>query len=338
MKKVFISLLIILAFGIGGVYGYHIIINNSNTLPFFIQHQPPDGNYIIKKSGKIVEEFENKEEAIKKAGELERSVVIDKNSDAWIYSTLAPFLIITDTAVHDFDLFTNAVSYAKKNGYDKIYYNSDKTPIWEENAILPKKIKMKIPVILQLPELPRGCEVTALAMLFQYHGKDINKMDLAYHIKKDTTVYSIDGKGRINYGNPYDGFVGDMYNVRKNGYGVYHGPITELASQYFKDKVIDITSLEFKDILYFVSKEYPVWVIVNSTYKPLEESEFQIWHTPTGIVKVTKRLHSVIITGYDENNIYINDPLHSEPNKKVNREDFQKAWEQMGQQAVTIIK
>jgi uncharacterized protein YvpB len=338
MKKVFVLLTILLVIIVGGVYGYYTVINNPDALSTFINKTTPNGHYIIKKSGKVIEELENKEEAIKKADELERSVVIDKDNNKWVYSTLAPFLIITDTAIHDFEIFDSAIRYAKRNGYHQIYYNNDTKPIWDDTVKLPSKIKMNVPVIMQLPELPRGCEVTALAMIFEYYGQSISKMELARNIKKDITPYEVNSDGYISYGNPYDGFVGDMYNVKNDGYGVYHGPVAELASVYFKEKVIDLTGLEFNEVLSFVSNSYPVWVITNSTYKALGEEYFKIWHTPTGIVKVTHKLHAVVITGYDENNIYINDPLNSKPNRAIDKVSFQKAWEQMGNQAITIIK
>lgn len=338
MRRVFIILTILLVISAGGVYGYYTIINNPDTLSTFISKTTPDGNYIIKKSGKVIDELGSKEDAIKRADELERSVVIDKKDNKWIYSTLSPFLIITDTTIHDFEIFDSAIRYAKRNGYHQIYYNSDSKPIWDDKVKLPLKAKLNVPVIMQLPELPRGCEVTALAMIFEYYGQSVSKMDLANNIKKDTTPYQVDINGSISYGNPYDGFVGDMYNVQNNGYGVYHGPIAELANSYLKEKVIDLTGLEFNEVLSFITKGYPIWSITNSTYKPLEEAYFQIWHTPTGIVKTTNKLHAVVITGFDEKKIYFNDPLSSQPNKSVDRNAFQKAWEQMGNQAVTIIK
>ncbi len=338
MKKLIVFLIFLVVFSAGGVFGYYIVINNPDALPAFINKDIPNGHYIIKKSGEIIEEVENREEAIRKADEMKRSVVIDKDNEEWIYSTLSPFLIITDTAIHDFESFDNALKYAKRNDYGAIYYNNDSKPIWEEAVSLPSEARINVPMVMQMPELPRGCEVTSLAMIFEYYGQKIGKMELAKNIKKDTSAYEISDTGRIHFGNPYEGFVGDMYNRRNNGYGVYHGPIAELASKYFKEKVIDLTGLEFEDVLYFVSKGYPVWIITNSTYKPLEEHFFEIWHTPTGIVKVTSKQHSVVITGFDENKVYVNDPLHSKPNRAADKVSFQKAWEQMGNQAVTIIK
>lgn len=330
--------MIILVFIIGGVLGYYFINNNLGTLPTSISKHTSDGKYIIKKFGKVLESVETKDEAIEKAQQIQRSIVINKNNNEWVYSSLQPFLIITDTAIHDFDTFENAISYAKKNGHNEIYYNNDSVPIWSNQLVAAMEKPLEVPLIMQLPELRRGCEVTSLAMIFQYYGKNIGKMQLAEEIKKDPTEYRVDEEGRKYYGNPYDGFVGDMYNGNKNGYGVYHPPIAELAKTYFGDKVVDLTDLEFNDLLYFVSAGYPVWAIANSTYKALDDSYFEIWHTPTGIVKITKKLHAVVITGFDEEKVYINDPLYANPNRPVNRKDFEKAWEQMGNQGVTIIK
>ena len=51
--------------------------------------------------------------------------------------------------------------------------------------ILKRKILLDVPTILQKPELPRGCEVTSLAMMLNYAGIEVNKMELAEKINKE---------------------------------------------------------------------------------------------------------------------------------------------------------
>ncbi|WLR54073.1 C39 family peptidase [Mesobacillus subterraneus] len=55
-------------------------------------------------------------------------------------------------------------------------------------------------------------------------------------------------------------------------------------------------------------------------------------------MKITYREHSVLIVGYDEESIYVNDPLDSDGYKAVPRVPFEKAWVQMGSQAIGIQK
>jgi uncharacterized protein YvpB len=196
-----------------------------------------------------------------------------------------------------------------------------------------KKIIDGVPHINQLPELQRGCEVTSLAMLLQYEGIAADKMTLAKQIHK---IPFRDA----NYvrGNPYDGFVGDIYTFSNSGYGVYHGPVAKLAENYLPGKIKDITGQKVDAIYSMIDSGSPAWVITNSTFAPLPESEFTVWDTNTGKVKITYKEHSVLIVGYDEQSIYINDPLANVPYLAVPRKAFEQAWVQMGSQAIGIVK
>ncbi|WP_083512090.1 C39 family peptidase [Amphibacillus sediminis] len=199
----------------------------------------------------------------------------------------------------------------------------------------PFSVQINAPLIAQYPELPRGCEVTALAMLLQFHDVSIDKMTLAEQVVKDDTPFQrIDGQ--IHFGNPYDGFVGDMYSLDQPGYGVYHGPIYDLATQYLGDRVVDLTGSNFEQVLYHLSLAQPVWVITNATYAELPAEAFENWETPSGSIDITMRQHAVLVTGYDQGYIYFNDPLTNQT-KKSQADDFRAAWKQMGKQAITVI-
>ncbi|EJR46638.1 hypothetical protein IIM_04776 [Bacillus cereus VD107] len=188
-----------------------------------------------------------------------------------------------------------------------------------------------VPFIKQLPELPRGCEVTSLAMLLQHKGVQVDKMQLASEIHR--VPFEQDGLR----GNPYEGFVGNIYTKSELGYGVYHQPIFTLAEKYVPEKVINLTGREVQDLYKVISSGSPVWVIANTTFKPLSEDSFETWNTSSGEVKITYYEHSVIVIGYDQNFVYMNDPLANNPRKAVPRAEFEKSWEQMGKQAITIL-
>ena len=294
--------------------------------------------YHLKSGNKIKGYFDSIEEAKEIGLKYKRAIIIDSRSEKWVWNNYNPFIIITDYGVQDFSKLESALYYAKRNSHDKIYWKGNTKVIWDSNISLAEEVILDVPVVKQYPELPRGCEVTSLTMILNYMGVDIDKLELAEKVKKDPTPYDKNKDGKITFGNPYDGFVGDMYNLKNEGYGVYHGPIAKLAEEYMPNQVIDFTGVDFDILLHLVAEDMPVWVVANSIYKYLPEEMFEMWHTPTGIVKITYREHAVVITGYSNGYVYINDPLKSNKNIKVNKAEFVEAWTQMGSQAVVIYK
>ncbi|WP_187119065.1 C39 family peptidase [Bacillus marasmi] len=189
---------------------------------------------------------------------------------------------------------------------------------------------LSVPFIPQKPELPRGCEVTSLAMLLNFAGVPVSKMELAEKIDKVPFVKN-GLRGDMN-----EGFVGDMYSIQNPGLGVYVDPIFKLANQYLPNRIIDLTNQPIEKLYKMIDEGAPVWVITNYKFKRLPESDFLEFHTKNGSMKVTYSEHSVVITGYNEDFVYLNDPLADEPNTSVNRKDFEEAWRQMGSQAVSV--
>ncbi|MEH7109614.1 C39 family peptidase [Bacillus sp. JJ1764] len=205
--------------------------------------------------------------------------------------------------------------------------NQTKTQVLNQNG---KIVISGVAHIQQLPELPRGCEVTSLAMLLQYEGTSVDKMTLA---KEINTIPFRDQSGL--HGNPNVGFVGDMYSFDHPGYGVYHTPIANLAEKYLPGRIIDLTGEDIDSVYNMINQGSPVWVITNSRFTSLPQSEFSAWNTQTGSVQITYREHSVLVVGYDNQYIYINDPLSDQSYKSVPRASFEASWVQMGQQAVS---
>ncbi|MGV3488048.1 MAG: C39 family peptidase [Tuberibacillus sp.] len=186
-----------------------------------------------------------------------------------------------------------------------------------------------VPLIAQLPELPRGCEVTSLGMMLSHAGFHVDKMDLAKRIRK--VPFEKDGLR----GNLYDGFVGDMYSFETDGLGAYYEPIVDLAREFLGDRVVILTGSNWSAVEQQIDKGYPVWVVVNDEFRELPESDWQTWQTARGELKVTYKEHAVVVTGYDDEYVYFNDPLAPEKDRKETKKDFIAAWMQFNNQAVS---
>lgn len=195
-----------------------------------------------------------------------------------------------------------------------------------------KVILSNVPLIQQLPELDRGCEVTSLAMMLQYAGITVDKMKLANEIKK------VDFMNDGVRGNPNEGFVGNIYTFSESGYGVYHGPLFQLAKKYLPNKAVDLTGKSIEEMYNSVKAGQPVVMITNATFAPLDEDEFTTWETNNGDVSITYNEHCVVLIGYDQESVYIRDPLKDSLDVKVPREKFEQAWVQMGSQAISYMK
>ncbi len=231
-----------------------------------------------------------------------------------------------------FGLFDERITIG--DGAKKIETKETKTVTTKKKVttVTGSKI-LQVPLLNQMdaPILYNGCEVTSLAMILNYFDVSVTKNQLGDAI--DTVPYQYEDG---TYGNPNDGFVGSITGSSV-GYGVYHGPIVKLAKKYLTKElqVRDITDQSFNKILSEVKKGNPVWVITTVTMAAT--NDMKTWETPTGTASVSWSMHSVVVTGYDDDSIYVNDP-YGVQNKKVDRTDFIASWKQMGSQAVVISK
>lgn len=256
------------------------------------------------------------------------------------YNSYTDFVVLTPKhPPQDFATFADAFQKVNANQNAVLIHNT--RTLYHNGDIIPPKSKiLNVPFVQQMPQLPRGCEVTSLAMVLQYEGVSADKADkmtLATEIKKDPTPYRFED-GAVHFGNPNVGFVGSMDDMSKPGYGVYHKPIAQLAAQFFPHDTLDLTGSSFNAVKWAVSGGHPVLIITNATFAPLPPKDFTTWQTAEGPIRITMQEHSVVVTGYDSQYVYFNNPLASHKTSRAPLSDFVAAWKQMGSQGVTILQ
>ena len=183
--------------------------------------------------------------------------------------------------------------------------------------------------VLQLPELPTGCEVTSLTMVLNYFGYPVGKCELADNFLKRSPA------GR---GTPYESFWGDPYSWR--GFGCFAPVIVQCANDYFESAGVenmlafDYSGREFEDLFAEIYKGNPVimWSsinlaepYVNSTWK-INGETFE-WKAPE---------HCVVLTGYDLRTgiVKVEDPLKGDQLYAAYL--FKDRYVKMGMQAVVV--
>jgi uncharacterized protein YvpB len=190
-----------------------------------------------------------------------------------------------------------------------------------------------VPLINQNPELRYGCEVTSLTMVLRHAGVKVSKMELYKKVKKDPDPIKRASSGDIiHWGNPREGFVGDMTG-RNAGYAVFDQPIAQLVNEYLPDRAVNLTNQPFDKVLQHVSKGYPVVVWTTGDYRLPDR--WESWKHGNQVIKTPLDLHAVVLVGYDQQFVYLNDPLSGRKKVKVNKKQFIQSWHALKSRAVS---
>jgi uncharacterized protein YvpB len=238
--------------------------------------------------------------------------------------------------------------YAKFSGQDANWLANDhimpliggiETPVPTASPPLSKirsaSAKLDAPLVLQNPELPAGCEVTSLTMLLQFAGLSKNKMELAAEMPRDETKIILNEDGTPKYwGNPNVGFVGDV-SRKVRGFGIYHAGLFPLLKNYIP-KAIDLTNKPFE--LYEQQIAGGIPVLVWTTIDFSVPTSWVKWDTASGPIQTTFAEHVVLLVGYDENSVFINDPRSGEKGFSVDKANFMDSWIAMGRQGLSYTQ
>lgn len=186
------------------------------------------------------------------------------------------------------------------------------------------------PALSQLPELPNGCEAVAATMLLNWAGLPVTKEEVADALPRGEMPTENDD-GAFVGGNPEDVFVGNPYEA---GYGIYHKPVYTTMNQLMPGRFKDITGASFDALLHTIEAGKPamIWATehMDIPYLDLEwldeEDRLVEWYQPE---------HALLLTGWDDDYAYMNDPMTGQQEAYV-LSDVKQVWELMGSQAITL--
>jgi uncharacterized protein YvpB len=199
-----------------------------------------------------------------------------------------------------------------------------------DKSYIPSSYKIDIDAVLQLPELPTGCEVTSLTMVLNYWGYEVDKCELVDNYLPMETNGGVCGFDTAFIGSPYE----------SSSFGCFAPVIVETAIDYMSDQekqfeVADISGSSLDELFKAISQDYPIviWATIG-LHEPLWT---YYWSLEDGTeVYFPNYEHCLVLTGYDKNEgiVYVNDPLKGE--YEYDLELFEQRYEEMNSQAVII--
>lgn len=204
-------------------------------------------------------------------------------------------------------------------------------------------IKTNVPFISQLPNYPNGCEATSAVMLLRYYGIDISLDEFVLKYLKKDNIYSKDGE---RFGpDPKTTYAGNPGSLT-GGFGIFAPGIRDAMEKALAEKM-DSSSTERLYVfgnddtsypLEYYKLSFPIVIWATTNYEPTKE--MWTWKSVDGTHSYTypKNSHTIVVTGFDENYYYVNDPLQSSENTKIEKEKLEKSFDSLGRQVVGIMK
>ena len=193
------------------------------------------------------------------------------------------------------------------------------------------------PIIYQMPELPTGCEITALTMAVNYYGYPADKTVMASEYLPTASAnryYGADGRLYGTDMNEY--FIGDPFTEG----GIICGPgaIVTAADGYLADtgsalRAYDITGSSPEELYRRVRNGQPVvvWVTISMA----DRRAAQGWYTENGdYVDWSTNDHGAVLIGYTDTTVTIADPISGR--MEYSREQFEKVFSSRGNRCVVL--
>lgn len=217
-------------------------------------------------------------------------------------------------------------------------FSVSKTVETQVNADRSGHIITGFPIVLQMPELPTGCEITALTMLLKYYGFSVDKETMAYQYLPTVSADLYCGSDGLMYGPDMErNFVGNP-----GGTGYVCGTtaivtaanhfLNQLDSNFYATAINNVSPQTLYD---FLDQETPVLVWVTIGMAP--RSEIHGWYTEEGnFMEWAENDHGAVLIGYNDTSVIIADPILGE--YSCDKESFETVFSSRGNKCVVLQK
>jgi uncharacterized protein YvpB len=205
-------------------------------------------------------------------------------------------------------------------------------PVALPTALLPTTRVLDVPLHRQ--EHALSCEAAALEMAMGTLGAQVSEDELLANLARDPTPRTMLANGTVRWGNPDIGYVGQWDGIfARDGYGVYDGPISDLARAYGFEGTSHGQGVDPTELYDALRQGFPsvVWVPYDLTVKGRGA-----WTTPAGErVDYVVTEHAVVLSGVDEIGVLYADPFTASLRHAL-FDDFESAMSELGNRAVTV--
>ena len=162
--------IILICISINIIFKFNANVNENLEKKIIVETSRGRDVYEVYQNDKIIEVFNDYDEALLYAKRYENSSIKKLGDYKWIWDSNPPYEVYQGyNMLKKFIDYKEAVEYAKRYENSFIFYRKNNTFIWDSNTnIYDSYYINNVPLIGQYPELFRGCEVTSLAMLLNY--------------------------------------------------------------------------------------------------------------------------------------------------------------------------
>ncbi len=167
-------------------------------------------------------------------------------------------------------------------------------------------------------------------------NNEITKDETSDELKDEEGAQELIRKDVKFGGNPFEVFVGHpTKNYDQGSYGCYAKPIVEALEKCNID-CKEISGCTEEELLKNIEEGNPV--VVWGTFDSSEVRELEEWQFPDGQEGTYTHLegeHCMVLIGYDDDNIYLNDPIAGKDVSQT-KDAFFRNWHKLFDQAITI--